>query len=145
MIDKKISSKILLLIFYFKEYFGYSMLIILLEATKEDVKMKFCEAKEASKKIISSFLEERERKRAERENYGKNLEILQMIAMAKENLSVARNNFNYATDDKLLEYRIFELKAAESRLSYFLKMAKDKNISCGVFENYDDSGRRVVL
>lgn len=72
-------------------------------------------------------------------------ELLALISEAKENVMIARNNFNFATDDKLLEYRIFELKAAESRLGYFIKIAKEKNLTNAAFEFKTSEERGACL
>lgn len=68
-------------------------------------------------------------KKAEKEKNENTAEILALIQEAKENVMIARNNFNFETDEKLLEYHIFELKAAESKLGYFLKLARENNIT----------------
>lgn len=87
-------------------------------------------------KVVGSIKEKRQEEA--REASGE--ELLSLIAEAKENVMIARNNFNFATDDKLLECRIFELKAAESRLGYFLKMAKEENVvnSSFIFAQNDE-------
>ena len=90
--------------------------------------------KNAYEKIMNSAMGYINLKKEEKEKEDISGEILSLISEAKENLNVARNNFNYACDDSLLEYRIYELKAAESRLGYFLKMAKEKNISNEAFK-----------
>lgn len=66
--------------------------------------------------------------KVKKETKEKNDELLELIFDAKEKLSVARNNFNYVTDESLLEYKIYEVKAAEKRLGYYLKLAKDKEL-----------------
>ncbi len=80
-------------------------------------------------KIMDKYMEKVNFKKEQKEREDISGELLSLISEAKENLNAARNNFNFASDDSLLEYRIYELKAAESRLGYFLKMAKEKNIS----------------
>ena len=87
-------------------------------------------------KIVDKYTKRISERKEEAEKEDFSGELLNLISEAKENLDAARNNFNYASDDSLLEYRIYELKAAESRLGYFLKMAKEKNISNDAFKKH---------
>ncbi len=51
------------------------------------------------------------------------------LVRARADLSAARNNYNFAKEPALLEYYIYEIKAAETRLNYYLKLAKQNNFS----------------
>lgn len=54
-------------------------------------------------------------------------EFLRELRSAQGDLEAARNNYNFAGDTGLLEYYIYEIKAAETRVNYFLKLAKKEN------------------
>ena len=51
-------------------------------------------------------------------------EFIHMITLTKEELRHARTNFNSVTDPTLLDYYIYEIKAAEVKLDYYLRLAK---------------------
>ena len=50
--------------------------------------------------------------------------FLAVLKEAKEDVILKRNHFENVTEDKLLECCIIELTAAESRLNYYLSLAK---------------------
>ena len=56
-------------------------------------------------------------------------EFMQELIRARTDLNAARNNYNFAKEPALLEYYIYEIKAAETRLNYYLKLAKQNNLS----------------
>lgn len=69
-------------------------------------------------------------------------EFLDGFHQACLDLEAARNNYNYAKDPALLEYYIYEIKAAETRLNYFLKLAKeDKFTNSGFFQGMFEKNR----
>ncbi len=53
-------------------------------------------------------------------------EFLRQVAEAKQNLQIARDNFNYVTNDSMLEYYIYLIKAEETKLNYYLSLAKQE-------------------
>lgn len=50
--------------------------------------------------------------------------FFKQIAETKQNLQIARSNFNTATDESLVEYYIYRMKAEETKLNYYLALAK---------------------
>lgn len=70
---------------------------------------------------IRSYGEQSEQKR--QESLGR-LEFLNEMEQARLDLEAARNNYNFAKEPALLEYYIYEIKAAETRLNYYVKLAK---------------------
>ncbi len=64
-------------------------------------------------------------KRAEQQ---RRAEFIRQIDDATQELQHAHNNFNFATDAALLEYYIYEIKAAETKLNYYLRRAKAERI-----------------
>lgn len=107
--------------------------------------MTFAEIKNTFMKFTDTLINTVKDKKEAKLELENNVQILSLIKEAKENLEVARNNFNFATDDSLLEYRIYELKAAESRLGYFLKMAKEENIRSSYFVSLKTDEGSAVL
>lgn len=83
--------------------------------------------------FISRWRNNLERKQAEKEADRARQEFLDMISAAKEELRTARDNFNAITDETLLEYYIYEIKAAETKLNYYLNLAKKENLSCNTY------------
>lgn len=65
---------------------------------------------------------------AKRAEQRRQAEFVRLIDDAKAELKNAHKNFNYATDTALLEYYIYEIKAAETKLSYYLQRAKNEHI-----------------
>lgn len=81
-------------------------------------------------KRIKSFREQAEKKREQAE---KKALFLKDLEQARDDLNAARHNYNFAKDSGLLEYYIYEIKAAETRLNYFLQLAKKEQLSNDVF------------
>ena len=52
-------------------------------------------------------------------------EILEVIAEIQEKLEEARQQFDQATDDTLIDCYIYEMNALYKKYEYFLKMAKE--------------------
>ncbi len=55
-------------------------------------------------------------------------EFMQQLTQAKQNLQIARSNFNATTDDLLMEYYIYMIKAEETKLNYYLALAKKEHL-----------------
>ena len=66
---------------------------------------------------------------AERERKRSQTEFIALIDQTKEELKTARDNFNFVTDATLVEYYIYEIKAAETQLDYYLKRAKRERVT----------------
>ena len=56
-------------------------------------------------------------------------EFLTEIEKARRDLETARNNYNFAKEPALLEYYIYEIKAAETRLNYYVRLAKKEKLT----------------
>lgn len=55
-------------------------------------------------------------------------EIIKNIVKTKRELEVARTNFEYAKNNDLLDYYIYQIKANQSKIDYLIKLAKTKGI-----------------
>ncbi len=56
-------------------------------------------------------------------------EFLAEISRARRELQAARANYNFAQESALLDYYIYEIKAAETRLNYYIKLAKREKLT----------------
>ena len=63
------------------------------------------------------------------ENYEKEeIDIIKAIENAKLDLEVARNLFNIADDENLIEMAIYSEEAAKKRIQYLISLAKQKRM-----------------
>ncbi len=74
-----------------------------------------------NKKTKDSQEEQKDKQRKE--------EFLAEISRARMELQSARANYNFAQEPALLDYYIYEIKAAETRLNYYIKLAKRERLS----------------
>ena len=70
-----------------------------------------------------------DKNQAEKLQKEKQEQFMKEFEQAQRELNTARNNYNSITEPSLLEYYIYEIKAAETRLNYYLKLAKDDHMS----------------
>ncbi|MCM8711371.1 YaaL family protein [Clostridium sp. SYSU_GA19001] len=56
------------------------------------------------------------------------LELIEAIDEAREELNITRQYFESVNDPQLVDYAIYKEEAAKARLSYLLKQAKEKGI-----------------
>ena len=61
-------------------------------------------------------------------------EILEVIAEIQEKLEEARQQFDQATDDTLIDCYIYEMNALYKKYEYFLKIAKQLGLIAGGYE-----------
>ena len=61
-------------------------------------------------------------------------EILEVIAEIQEKLEEARQQFDQATDDTLIDCYIYEMNALYKKYEYFLKIAKQLGLIAVVYE-----------
>ncbi len=66
----------------------------------------------------------KEKNRIKKLDESRKTEFLHELRLAQSDLETARNNYNFAQDTNLLDYYIYEIKAAETRVNYYLKLAK---------------------
>ncbi len=59
-------------------------------------------------------------------------EVIFNLHQAKQELDIANNNFKFAQEQELIDYYIYQMKAAEARYQYLLKEAKEKKITISV-------------
>lgn len=90
-----------------------------------------------------------EKNRQEVQDKLKKEEFLADFHKACLDLEAARNNYNYAKEPALLEYYIYEIKAAETRVNYFLKLAKEDQFTNagffqGMFERNSEKGEGLL-
>ena len=101
--------------------------------------MTFGRALRLQNHIVVWVGERIEKNKKEKLDKQKKEEFLEEINRARKDLQFAQNNYNYATEPALLDYYIYEIKAAETRLNYYIKMAKKEKLSN---ENFLASLRR---
>jgi hypothetical protein len=77
---------------------------------------------------IASRLEARRRRAAEKEAA---LEFSKNVTLARMELYSARENFNRVTEKKLIDYYAYNIKAAQTRLDYYLEIARRDRSACG--------------
>lgn len=53
------------------------------------------------------------------------LELIKSVIKTKRELENANQNFNSA-EEELIDYYVYQIKASKVKLSYLLKLAKDK-------------------
>lgn len=56
-------------------------------------------------------------------------EILNAAQQARDEWIEASANFEYVHEELLVDYFTYKLKACESRYAYFVRLAKEKNLS----------------
>ncbi len=64
----------------------------------------------------------------DKSEYEKDEEIIKNIIKAKRDLENARKNFEYAQNQDLVDYYIYQIKANQSKIDYLIKLAKAKGI-----------------
>ncbi len=62
-------------------------------------------------------------------------EIIEAIERIKAELAVARQNFDMASDDSLIDSYIYEISSLNSRYQYYLKKAKGAGL---IAEGFDE-------
>ncbi|SHE76149.1 DUF2508 family protein [Clostridium fallax] len=69
----------------------------------------------------------RNKKKNEKYNINRD-KIIELIRLAKVEIDIARENFNYLDDPKLIEMAIYQEQAAKSKFEYLVLEAKRKGI-----------------
>lgn len=86
------------------------------------------------KKIVSTLFEKIDYSKADKE-------IIDAIELARLEMEVVRNAFQYADDDKLIESIIYREHDIIARYEYLIKQAKNRGIKVGIDaifkSNYD--------
>lgn len=80
----------------------------------------------ATNKQVSANIEKSDRERRE---------LLQNLKQAKRDLDIASANFEFVNDEGLVDYYIYQMKAAETRYQYLIRKAKEKNIHINGHKN----------
>jgi len=75
-------------------------------------------------RILEQLQHFKEKNRIKKLDESRKTEFLHELRLAQSDLETARNNYNFAQDTNLLDYYIYEIKAAETRVNYYLKLAK---------------------
>lgn len=57
-------------------------------------------------------------------------ELMKTIIDARNEWLDAVSSFEYACEEELVDYYTYKMKACEARYTYFIKLAKDKGITC---------------
>ncbi|MBE7022340.1 MAG: DUF2508 family protein [Ruminococcaceae bacterium] len=79
------------------------------------------------RKLLNRFRLLQENNQAKKLDEHRRIEFLRELRHAQNDLEAARNNYNFVKDTGLLEYYIYEIKAAETRVNYYLRLAKKEN------------------
>ncbi|MBR5236484.1 MAG: YaaL family protein [Clostridia bacterium] len=95
--------------------------------------MTLASVTKAGTKMMEWIQQVSEKNRLAVEEQEKTAELFSSIEQARRELCAAQANYDYAKDPSLLEYCIYDLKAAEMRLNYFLKLAKKEGLSHPVY------------
>ena len=69
----------------------------------------------------------RNKKKNEKYNINRD-KIIELIRLAKVEIDIARENFNYLDDPKLIEMAIYQEQVAKSKFEYLVLEAKRKGI-----------------
>lgn len=59
----------------------------------------------------------------------KEVDLKELIKKAHRDWEVALNNFNFCTDQDMIDYSIFHIEAAEKRYMCLLKMARREEVT----------------
>lgn len=70
----------------------------------------------------------------EKNEIEKEKQLIRSIMQTKEELSNASINFEYAEDEKLVDYYIYQIKANQAKLDHLIKKAKDKGIELNMID-----------
>lgn len=74
--------------------------------------------------VLNGWKNRQKLREEERRKVQTDEEFFKQIAETKQNLQIARSNFNIASDESLVEYYIYRMKAEETKLNYYLALAK---------------------
>ena len=55
-------------------------------------------------------------------------DLLRQLELARREMEIADLNYEFANEDDLVDYYIYQMKAAEIKYQYLLKQARDKGI-----------------
>ena len=58
----------------------------------------------------------------------KDIELIRSVIKSKQNLDVARKNYEYAEED-LIDYYTYQIKAEQSKIDYLIKKIKNKQLT----------------
>ena len=108
--------------------------------------MSFEEMSKQGSAVIGWFRSRLEKMQEEKQDKQKREEFFSELSRARRDLQAAHTNYNFAQEPALLEYYIYEIKAAETRLNYYLKQAKKDNLSNdGYLSSVFAGGRREEI
>ena len=79
---------------------------------------------------------EREQKIIDKTEIEKNTELVISIIKTKEDLEMARKNYEFA-ENELIDYFLYQIKANQSKLDYLMKKAKDNDIMMSMIDEID--------
>lgn len=78
----------------------------------------------------------REQKIIDKTEIEKNTELVISIIKTKEDLEMARKNYEFA-ENELIDYFLYQIKANQSKLDYLMKKAKDNDIMMSMIDEID--------
>lgn len=59
-------------------------------------------------------------------------ELMNTLLDARNEWLDAVNSFEQASEEPLVDYYTYKMKACEARYTYFIKLAKEKGLACGM-------------
>lgn len=86
--------------------------------------------------IKSTFYSKRETSKLQNENI-KTQEVedlLYLLRLTKTNWNDSISNYEYATDEEMIDYYTYQIKAQEMRFKYLLKKAKKQGIKAQAYK-----------
>ena len=85
----------------------------------------------------------REQKIIDKTEIEKNTELVISIIKTKEDLEMARKNYEFA-ENELIDYYAYQIKANKSKLDYLMKKAKKQGIALDMINEIYFSKNEVV-
>lgn len=64
------------------------------------------------------------------ENAAEAIEIQKALTDARNEWLEAVSSFEHAFEEKLVDYYTYKMMACEARYTYFIKLAKEKGVTC---------------
>lgn len=77
----------------------------------------------------------------EKSEIEKQEDLIKNIINARKDLERARINFEYAINNDLVDYYIYQIKSIQSKIDYLIKLAKKKGIMINVINQIELENR----
>ena len=77
----------------------------------------------------------REQRIIEKTEIEKEKQLIENIIRTREELKVINDNFEFAKENDLVDYYIYQIKAHQAKLDHLIKVAKEKGIEVDMIRN----------